>query len=154
MRSRVPPVAIMTMDMHNRSLALAQVPRGETTSRPQGKLKTVLVCGDEGAIDEQRVFAILDRLLADEGEFRIVHGGKRGADLLAAKWAVAHRVRSVVERASWFRYGKAAGPLRNEHMLNCYEPFLVVAFPGGKDCADLVARARRSGVRIVEAGAL
>ncbi|MBP0580271.1 hypothetical protein J8I29_13185 [Labrys sp. LIt4] len=57
---------------------------------------------------------------------------------------------SIVERASWLRYGVCAEPLRNEHMLNCYEPFLVVAFPGGKDCADLVARARRSGVRIVE----
>ncbi|MDZ5450998.1 SLOG family protein [Labrys sedimenti] len=138
----------MTIDMHNRYLAPA--PGEETTSRPPAKPRTVLVCGDE-AIDQRRVFAILDRLLADEGEFRIVHAGKRGADLLAAKWAVAHRVRSIVERASWLRYGTSAGPLRNEHMLNFYEPFVVIAFPGGKDCADLVARARRSGVRIVEA---
>ncbi|MGO4334229.1 SLOG family protein [Labrys sp. KB_33_2] len=144
----------MTMDIHDVSLALTQVPGGETASRPPDKLKTVLVCGNDGVIDEQRVFAILDRLLMDEGAFRIVHGGKRGADLLATKWAVAHRVRSIAERASWFRYGKSAGPLRNEHMLNCYEPFLVIAFPGDKDCADLVARARRSGVRIIEADAL
>ncbi len=123
---------------------------GKTPDTSPAKLKTVLVCGDADAIDEQRVFAILDRLLADEGEFRIVHGGKRGADLLATKWAIAHRVRSIVERASWFRYGKAAGPLRNEHMLNGYDPFLVLAFPGGQDSVDLVARARRAGVRVVE----
>ncbi|MGN8118488.1 SLOG family protein [Labrys sp. 22185] len=141
----------MTIDMHNRHLSLLQ-PSGEEIPRlPPGKPRTVLVCGDDETIDEQRVFAILDRLLADEGEFRIVHAGKRGADLLATKWAVAHRVRSIVERASWLRYGTSAGPLRNEHMLNFYEPFVVIAFPGGKDCADLVARARRSGVRIVEA---
>lgn len=123
---------------------------GKTPDAAPAKLKTVLVCGDADAVDEQRVFAILDRLLADEGDFRIVHGGKRGADLLATKWAIAHRVRSIVERASWFRYGKAAGPLRNEHMLNGYDPFLVLAFPGGQDSMDLVARARRAGVRVVE----
>ncbi|WP_181160982.1 SLOG family protein [Labrys okinawensis] len=149
MRSLVPPVAAMTLDRHDRSPTPAQGSNQEAAN-PPAKPRTVLVCGDDGAVDEQRVFAILDRLLADEGEFRIVHAGKRGADLLAARWAVAHRMKSIVERASWLRYGVCAGPLRNEHMLNCYEPFLVVAFPGGKDCADLVARARRSGVRIVE----
>ena len=47
--------------------------------------------------------------------------------------------------ADWTKHGKAAGPIRNQKMLDeC--PDLVVAFPGGKGTADMVRRAMKAGI--------
>ena len=40
--------------------------------------------------------------------------------------------------------------LRNQRMLDEGKPDLVVAFPGGRDTADMVRRARSAGVEVVE----
>lgn len=59
----------------------------------------------------------------------IVHGDARGADTLAARWAVAHNIRCEAVPARWDLYGKAAGPRRNIAMLETYAPELVLGFP-------------------------
>lgn len=45
----------------------------------------------------------------------------------------------------------AAGPIRNQQMLDDGKPDLVVAFPGGKGTADMVRRARVAGIPTIEA---
>jgi hypothetical protein len=132
----------------------------------------VLVCGGRdfgepasadgtprpGWVEESAlVRATLDRLHA-EGPIRIVEGGAPGADRRAQDWAADRRVPCRTMRADWSRYGKAAGPRRNAEMLAVLvaerdrgADVLVVAFPGGKGTADMVARARRAGLRVVEA---
>jgi hypothetical protein len=52
--------------------------------------------------------------------------------------------------ADWFSHGKAAGPIRNQEMLAMEAPALVVAFPGGRGTADMVRRARKAGVDVLE----
>ena len=42
--------------------------------------------------------------------------------------------------------------MRNARMLAEGKPDLVVAFPGGRGTADMVAQARKAGVRVVLAG--
>jgi hypothetical protein len=42
--------------------------------------------------------------------------------------------------AEWTKYGKAAGPFRNQKMLDVSEPDLVVAFAGGQGTGDMVHR--------------
>lgn len=54
-------------------------------------------------------------------------------------------VNRMVFPAHWEQEGRAAGPRRNNRTLG---PDLVVAFPGGKGTADMVARARAKGVRV------
>lgn len=46
--------------------------------------------------------------------------------------------------------GKAAGPIRNQHMIDTAKPDLVVSFPGGAGTADMVRRAKAAGVRVIE----
>jgi hypothetical protein len=41
------------------------------------------------------------------------------------------------------------GPLRNQEMLDA-APDLVVAFPGGRRTADMVRRAKRVNVKVIE----
>ena len=49
--------------------------------------------------------------------------------------------------AQWAKYGKAAGPMRNQEMLDSGID-LVVAFPGGRGTADMLDKARLAGVVI------
>lgn len=62
------------------------------------------------------------------GEFTVVQGGARGADLYAE---LAARVLGLPDpitvKAEWDRYGRAAGPIRNIEMLEM-GPVYVVGF--------------------------
>ena len=49
-------------------------------------------------------------------------------------------------RLDWKKYGKKAGPLRNQQMLEEGKPDLVVAFPGGNGTADMVRRAKKANI--------
>jgi hypothetical protein len=106
----------------------------------------VLVCGGRSYLDHKRVFAVLDELKPKH----VVHGGASGADRCANDWALVRGVRRSIYPADWTRHGKAAGPKRNQLMLDKEKPDLVVAFPGGRGTADMVNRARAAGVRLME----
>jgi len=56
----------------------------------------------------------------------------------------------VPYKADWHLHGKAAGPKRNQRMLDHGRPKRVIAFPGGKGTADMVDRARVAGVDVIE----
>ena len=81
---------------------------------------------------------------------KIVQGGANGADTLARNWAKSHGLKVETERAEWKRYLGAAGPIRNQVMLDKYKPDFVVAFPGGRGTADMVKKAREDGVDVAE----
>lgn len=106
----------------------------------------VLVCGGREYSDAVRVWVVLD-LLGPRG---IVEGGARGADAIARGWAKARNVPCHTVPADWERHGKAAGPIRNRAMLDQYTPELVVAFPGGRGTANMIAQATTRGVRVIE----
>ena len=90
----------------------------------------VLVCGGRGYHDRQTVFRILDEISETCDPVYVIHGGASGADAYADLWALRRRQPCARYPANWNRYGKAAGPIRNEWMLNRGRPDLVVAFPG------------------------
>lgn len=73
----------------------------------------------------------------------VVHGGCKGVDLYAAELARQQKIESVEFKADWDSFGKAAGPLRNEKMLNEMKPDVVFAYhpdikfsKGTKDMMD------------------
>lgn len=108
--------------------------------------RTVLVCGGRSFENADVVYGTLDGLLPS----RVVHGGATGADALARKWALSSGVVQVEYPAQWGRHGKAAGPIRNQTMLDTEKPDVVVAFPGGRGTADMVRRARAAGVLVIQ----
>jgi predicted Rossmann-fold nucleotide-binding protein len=112
---------------------------------------TVLVCGGRLYSNVTKVGQEMRRIERERGEITLViHGGAQGADSLAKFWAQAHHKRQWEFRAQWKKYGMRAGPLRNQKMLDEGRPDLVVAFPGGRGTADMVARARKAGVEVIE----
>ena len=112
--------------------------------------KTVLVCGGryyDNAVAVHGALANIDRV---HGVNRIVTGGCGGADALGEEWAEMHDVSVSTYIPNWVRHGKAAGPLRNQEMLEKEKPDLIIAFPGGKGTADMVRRGRKAGVEVLE----
>lgn len=81
----------------------------------------------------------------------LVHGGARGADSLCAEWWGDVQGRCVEPHAAdWAKHGKGAGVVRNQEMVDSGLD-LLVAFPGGKGTADMVARCQKAGVRVLDA---
>ena len=111
----------------------------------------VLVCGGRDFVDYEQVGEVLDRIHAETPIFAIIHGNARGADTCADVWATRRKadgVRCWPFPAQWSKYGKAAGPRRNQTMLGM-KPDLVVAFPGGSGTADMVRRAEAAGIPVL-----
>ena len=124
----------------------------------------VLVCGGRDYSDRDRVWQVLDEIAPS----LVIHGDARGADRLARDWA---QERGIPETGDHFRarwedtdrpgavirrrkdgslYDAAAGHVRNQRMLDEGQPDLVVAFPGGRGTADMLARTKRADVRFKE----
>jgi hypothetical protein len=110
----------------------------------------VLVCGGREYPERYRVkFALSDLVPSPT---LIIHGGAKGADSAASEWAIAVGVEERVFLPLWDKHGRAAGPIRNQRMIDAGRPDLVLAFPGGRGTADMVRRARAAGVPVIEAG--
>lgn len=118
----------------------------------------VLVCGGRDYSDRGKVYRELNKLCGEVNplgtvDLVIIHGASRGADSIADDWAVANRCQVLpfpVNKDDWYKYGKAAGPIRNKQMLVEGKPDVVLAFPGGNGTADMIEQARKVGIRIIE----
>lgn len=110
----------------------------------------VLVCGgrEYGATPSERA-AVVTVLAALRGDVTVVHGAAPGADSEAGQAAEILGLRVEKYPADWATHGKAAGPLRNQQMLDTGID-LVIAFPGGRGTADMKGRARLAGVVVLE----
>ena len=123
----------------------------------------VLVCGGRDFTDwpffrgkmEEIALARFPRMDADEyGNFlykvTIISGGAKGADTLAADWAAVNWAGYEEYRADWNKHGKAAGPIRNQQMLDEGKPDLVIAFLGGNGTNDMINRAKKADIEVIE----
>jgi hypothetical protein len=110
----------------------------------------VLVCGGRDFDNVAFIWSKLNKLHAETPFTAMIHGGQTGADEIANEWA---KTKSAIVRysckADWDRYGRAAGPMRNMRMLE-WKPNMVVAFPGGNGTADMVQRARKAAIKVIE----
>jgi hypothetical protein len=108
----------------------------------------VIVCGGRYYADDIGVARELDRVHAETPIALLVNGDASGADRLACLWAMKNGIRVHLFAAQWEKHGRAAGPLRNQRMLDEAKPDLVLAFPGGSGTFDMCTRARLVGVPV------
>ena len=112
----------------------------------------ILVCGSRTWTDYE---AILEELAfsAEWGD-TIMSGVAPGADAMAIQAAKEIGGMKYVEfPADWKKHGRAAGPIRNQQMLDEGKPDMVIAFWDGESrgTLDMIGRAVRAGyeVRII-----
>lgn len=110
----------------------------------------VLVCGGRDYQDRERLFVVLDEHHARQPITVLIEGGADGADRFASMWAFEHEIDSDTFFAKWKVHGRAAGPIRNQRMIDEGRPDVVIAFPGGRGTADMMKRARAAGVEVIE----
>lgn len=121
----------------------------------------LLVCGGRTYSDRNRVYAEIAKAIEWESTdqmdswmppngTKIISGGAPGADAIAIDWAAVHWTQLEVYEAEWEKHGRAAGPIRNQRMLDEGKPDKVLAFPGGTGTADMVRRARAAGIPVIE----
>ncbi len=80
----------------------------------------------------------------------LIQGGATGGDEIADFVADVMEIDQSIFLADWGNMGRAAGPIRNQKMLDEGKPDLVVAFKGGKGTADMVSKAKKAGVEVRE----
>ena len=113
----------------------------------------VLVCGSRDWADRDAIWCVLNGILRDNADVVVIQGGARGADYLALRWAYVNHQPNETHPADWSKHDRAAGPIRNQQMLDEGKPDLVWAFttkPLGqsKGTADMVSRAVAAGIPV------
>lgn len=111
--------------------------------------RRVGVTGGRNYSDMETVQGVMWRLSVEDPDTRIISGGASGADRMCE--LAAHEIGLGVQmfRANWTEHGRAAGPIRNQEMVDSGLD-LLIAFPGGRGTADMVRRARAAGVPVEE----
>ncbi len=114
----------------------------------------VLVCGDRNWNSYITVFTTLQDLIRKRGGISvIIEGGCRGADLCAKRAAEALRIPVEEYPARWELYGRAAGPIRNQRMLDEGRPDIVLAFhkdlTQSKGTLDMLRKSYKRGCEIL-----
>lgn len=108
----------------------------------------LLVCGGRDFAAADLLTRVLDR--AHEG-WRIsalIHGDAPGADTLARLWAESRNVPHLPFPADWREHGRAAGPMRNQRMLDEGRPEIVIGFKGNRGTRDMLWRAQNAGLPV------
>ncbi|NOT72488.1 MAG: DUF2493 domain-containing protein [Hyphomicrobium sp.] len=113
----------------------------------------VIVTGGRDLTDAGLVAFGLDGIRRLVGDFLLVHGGARGADTLANRWAVARGLPRPeihkVDGSDWSRYRGYAGHRRNQAMVDA-GALLLVSFPGGNGTRDCTTRALAAAIPVVK----
>ena len=107
----------------------------------------ILICGDRywrSLPSVERELAVV--MAAHEVEC-VIEGECRGADVMGRLAARKLGVEVKPFPADWSRFGKAAGPIRNQQMLDEGKPTMVLAFHArlweSSGTADMIRRAQR-----------
>jgi len=116
-------------------------------------MRRIIVCGSRTWRDREAIasrFYDLDR--NTKGPWPtvvIVHGGARGADRIAADEAAKAGFIVEPHPADWGRYGKAAGPIRNEEMAKLGADLCIAFWDlASSGTRDMVDRALAHGINV------
>jgi hypothetical protein len=70
---------------------------------------------------------------------------------MAGLWRTQNKVSGKTYPADWDGYGRRAGPIRNQKMLDTERPDLVLAFhPAGPGTRHMISIAREQGFEVIE----
>jgi len=111
--------------------------------------KRFLFCGDRKWANKQVIRSVVATL--PEGS-TVIEGEARGVDTLSRDAALERGL--MVERypAQWSRYGRRAGPIRNQIMLEHGKPEVMIYFhyniAESKGTKDMITRCRKARIPV------
>lgn len=111
----------------------------------------IIIAGSRFFFDYEKLLSAVDELgihlMNTIDPVEIVSGHAQGADALGEKFAKAYRYPLKIFPAEWNKYGKAAGPIRNEQMARYAaeaDKGILIAFPMGE------SRGTRNMIKLAE----
>ncbi|QGJ91357.1 ssDNA binding protein [Mycobacterium phage Bachome] len=122
-------------------------------------VRRVLVTGSRRWKDRTTIWEALKTELDRSPEgLIVVHGGARGADDIADRWAwgmfaMGYVVKPELHRADWEWYGNKAGVIRNLQMVKAGAD-ICLAFPLGRSpgTRHCMREAERAGIPVINFG--
>ena len=109
----------------------------------------ILVCGGRDFDERDRMHKVLLDYIGKKRHIAIIHGGARGADLMAKQFAIKYGIAEIQVDANWRYYDYKAGPIRNAWMLQYCEPNIVIAFPGGTGTENMIKLAIECNIEVL-----
>jgi len=117
---------------------------------------TILICGDRNWSDFTKIREVLLKVIGTRSlqEVEVVHGGARGADSIGGWIAKDIGIPTIhVHPADWEKHGKAAGPIRNELMLQKHDVDIVLAFHSNieesKGTKHMISCAKKKNIPVI-----
>lgn len=106
----------------------------------------LVVTGGRDYDDEETVAKWLKKYVERAGRYNIlvVHGGADGLDTLVENWCNVTGIPCVGMNAPWGWRPKAAGPIRNQWMIDYLKPTHGLVFPGGSGTEDMHERLKHN----------
>jgi hypothetical protein len=95
----------------------------------------ILISGSR-KLSDNNTYTQMEKALNTMQPSQILHGGAKGVDTLAAKYATTNKLPQTVIKPNYQRYGKAAPLIRNTELVEKADAVLCIYEPG---------RARKGG---------
>lgn len=104
----------------------------------------LIIAGGRGYHMRLQDIEHLNQIREDYQITLVITGGASGADTEGHNWAIRCGFPTRVFPADWDTHGRAAGPIRNQEMVESADA--IVLFPGGRGTADMRRRAQSAGL--------
>ena len=107
------------------------------------------IIGSRSFSDAALISFELDKLLKSTDIRLAISGGAKGADSLGVEWARSKSIPFKIHLPQWDKYGKGAGFIRNELIVNDCDT--VIAFWDGKSKGTLhsIGLAEKKGKQVI-----
>lgn len=114
----------------------------------------VLVTGSRFYTDQLTLYTTLDQYHTKHTFTVLIHGGAKGVDTLAGLWGYRHNIEVRPFMANWKQYGRSAGAMRNQKMIDVAKPELVIAFPliNSIGTIDMIHKAKAANIPTIIIG--
>lgn len=120
----------------------------------------LIIAGCRDFTDRDFIYEGIDSFITDHGTpDLIIEGGATGVDRIAGEYARDHNIPLRIFKADWNKYGRVAGPIRNEKMARYVfdricrysEHGYLLAFWDGKSrgTKNMIEKAQRYGLTII-----
>lgn len=112
----------------------------------------VTIAGPRDYTDNEFVINILDGLLSNivtkhNRRVHIIEGGAYGVDALAKLYALQNKLPYTEVKADWDKYGRSAGPRRNQKMAEMSD-YCIVFYKGTRGSASMISEALKQNVPV------
>lgn len=78
----------------------------------------------------------------------LISGTADGVDKLAEQWAVENNVTIEQHTEDWNKWGRAAGPVKNQEMADCAEACIIVWDKVSKGTKNMMMQAIKNGLKL------